>query len=80
MKDAEHALAQRLISACEALLKNTSMKDAELVRGALDLAKAHYGTAGSGKWLALRLGCTLQIAQVRILSGGDGQAEVPLDL
>jgi hypothetical protein len=49
MKDTERALAQQLIATCEALLKNTSRKDAELVRGALDLAKAHYGTAGSGK-------------------------------
>jgi hypothetical protein len=49
MKDTEQALAQQLIVACEALLKNTSRKDAELVRGALDLAKAPYGTSGSGK-------------------------------
>ena len=49
MKDTERALAQQLIATCEALLKNTIRKDAELVRGALDLAKAHYGTAGSGK-------------------------------
>lgn len=49
MKDTEQALAQQLIAACEALLRNTSRKDAELVRGALDLANAHYGTAGSSK-------------------------------
>jgi hypothetical protein len=49
MKDTERALAQQLIAACEALLKNTSRRDEELVRGALDLAKAHYGTAGAGK-------------------------------
>lgn len=49
MKDTEQALAQQLIAVCEALLKNTSRKNAELVRGALDLAKAHYGTAGSSK-------------------------------
>jgi hypothetical protein len=49
MKNTEQALAQQLIAACEALLKNTSRKDAELVRGALDLAKAHYGTAGVSK-------------------------------
>ena len=46
MKNTEQALAQQLIAACEALLKNTSRKDAELVLGTLDLAKAHYGTAG----------------------------------
>jgi hypothetical protein len=49
MKDTEQALAQQLIAACKALLKNTRRKDAEVVRGALDLAKAHYGTAGAGK-------------------------------
>ena len=49
MKYIEQVLAQQLIAACEALLKNTSRKDAELVRGTLDLAKAHYGTAGAGK-------------------------------
>jgi hypothetical protein len=49
MKNTEQALAQQLIAACEALLKNTSRKDAELVRGTLDLAKAHYGTAGVSK-------------------------------
>ena len=49
MKDTDQALAQQLIAACEVLLKNTNRKDAELVRGALNLAKAHYGTAGSGK-------------------------------
>jgi hypothetical protein len=49
MKDTEQALAQQLIAACEALLKSTSKKDAELVRGALDLAKTHYGTADTGK-------------------------------
>ena len=49
MKDTEQALAQQLIAACEALLKNTSRKDAELVRGALDLAKSHYGAAGKSK-------------------------------
>jgi hypothetical protein len=46
MKDTEQALAQQLIAACEALLKNTSRRDAELVRGALDLAKAYYGMSG----------------------------------
>ena len=49
MKDTEQALAQQLIAACEALLKNTSRRDAELVRGALDLAKARYGAAGVSK-------------------------------
>lgn len=49
MKNTEQALAQQHIAACEAHLKNTSRKDAELKRGALDLAKAHYGTAGFGK-------------------------------
>jgi hypothetical protein len=49
MKNSEQAFAQQLIAACEALLKNTSRRDAELERGALDLAKAHYCTAGTGK-------------------------------
>lgn len=49
MKDTEQALALQLIAECEALLKNTSRKDTELVRGALDLAKAHYGAAGKRK-------------------------------
>jgi hypothetical protein len=49
MKVTEQAIAQQLIAACEALLKITSRKDAELVRGALDQAKAHYGTVGVSK-------------------------------
>jgi hypothetical protein len=49
MKDTQQVLAQQLIAACEALPKNTSRKDAELVCEVFDLAKAHYGTAGSSK-------------------------------
>ena len=49
MKNTEQALAQQLIAACEAPLKNTIRKDAELVRGTLDLAKAHDGAAGKSK-------------------------------
>ena len=69
MKNTEQALAQQLIAACEALLKNTSRKDAELVRGTLDLAKAHYGTAGVSKLPVVGLAQHLRIAMASILLG-----------
>jgi hypothetical protein len=49
VSDIKKNLAVRLIEACEASVMNVSREDEELVRGALDLAKAHYGTAGAGK-------------------------------
>lgn len=49
MKDTKQARAHQLMAACETLLKNNSMKDVELLRGALDLAKAYYGREGSNK-------------------------------
>lgn len=49
MNSTEQALANRLIAACEALLKNANRSDAALVQSALDLAKDHYNTEKAGK-------------------------------